>query len=220
MAIALGYSRSLSLSAKRDQEIRSLTGLMLTFQACWGRCKDWRCRGRHKLYNIHDESSIQKVYKTLYRQQTLIIRGGNKARQRSIKPFPCGVTNMYRYQLLRICNDSTSKVIIPPTFRIVIFTGSLIAKLCPHCFVDVALKAADHSQRKLTVLGTLTLKCYSESSTSRKLTITIWDIMKTRSRIIGYISIKSLNEKNYLSYAGTGSTNYMYVCVVTTFSKV
>ena len=68
---------------------------------------------------------------------------------------------IYRWQLLRICNDSTSnKLIIFLPFRIVNFTSSLIAKSCPPCFLDVAHKSADPSQRKLTLFGTLTLKYY------------------------------------------------------------
>ena len=49
------------------------------------------------------------LYKILYPQHTLllIIRGRNKARQGSIKPVPCRVTDICRGQFLRMCTQSS-----------------------------------------------------------------------------------------------------------------
>ena len=56
-----------------------------------------------------------KGYSVLYKTQSLQLnlRVRKKSRRGSIKPFPCIVTNIYRGQLRRICNDSTSEPITP-----------------------------------------------------------------------------------------------------------
>ena len=92
-------------------------------------------------------------------------QGNIKLNHLRMKPEAYSCTPITVSLPIRICNDSTRKLILLPTFRNVDNSSSLISKVISSLLFRRSPKAANHPQRKLAVLGTSTLKCYSESST-------------------------------------------------------
>ena len=84
---------------------------------------------------------------------------------RMMKPEPTPVLRCTVSLSIRICDDSTSKLIILPTFRIVDISSQLILKVVFLLLFRRSPPSRKSFTKKLTILETLILKCYSESST-------------------------------------------------------